>query len=108
MTTEIYTYCHTLSLHDALPIYFFQYSEAFRRFPEIVFFEISLENFPDHFCCFSLHHDFLQFLQKYRFFADFHLLLTLCLEAIACQNAIRSEEPPSELQSLMRISYSVL
>src|SRR3546814_19350130 len=27
-TTEIYTYCHTLSLHDALPIYVVDASEA--------------------------------------------------------------------------------
>src|SRR3546814_11763035 len=76
-TTEIYTYCHTLSLHDALPIclvlvlrrLLVRRASSWRRLPWLPWPRPSWRHGPRS-CC-------------------------------------RSEEHTSELQSLMRISYAV-
>src|SRR3546814_12583512 len=79
-TTEIYTYCHTLSLHDALPICRIgdSYIHGFGAIGR------SLGPLPFH-----------QFWLK------------LHLAGRAGPIGDRSEEHTSELQSLMRISYAV-
>src|SRR3546814_3768300 len=77
-TTEIYTYLHTLSLHDALPI-------------------SSLPYVPECDCRphnLALSVPSLQDVQRTMRLVRFHA-------------AQRSEEHTSELQSLMRISYAV-
>src|SRR3546814_394860 len=87
-TTEIYTYLHTLSLHDALPIYQIGKPQANRPYLD------------QHLT--GTRNGFLHFLQPkdiQRFAEPFSL---------PCQHlATRSEEHTSELQSLMRISYAV-
>src|SRR3546814_13780202 len=76
-TTEIYTYGHTLSLHDALPI--FPCWSAIRAWsgPRLAVERIARE------------------------FAD------AAQRADQLRRLDRSEEHTSELQSLMRISYAV-
>src|SRR3546814_10534044 len=85
--TEIYTYCHTLSLHDALPIS--TSLPAMRRSksrgragrPRAKDHSASRTSAPGPF---------------------------FRIESMAfCADALRSEEHTSELQSLMRISYAV-
>src|SRR3546814_18537666 len=94
-TTEIYTYLHTLSLHDALPIYAVVEQQSCARV--VVGFaqlgKILLRHPRDLLVDVALHR---------------------ALDARVPQNlaqgaavAARSEEHPSELQSLMRISYAV-
>src|SRR3546814_15451008 len=88
-TTEIYTYRHTLSLHDALPIltndhYFLQLFQV--RFH----FDINPRAL--------IYRDFLRmksYQSNYKGCPRIH------------RQAVRSEEHTSELQSLMRISYAV-
>src|SRR3546814_14421637 len=95
-TTEIYTYLHTLSLHDALPISVLQplccRPLAFGRLA------ISAARLGSHCCC---------------------ALMTTSRGMLAVRSAtrsalsfapppMRSEEHTSELQSLMRTSYAVL
>src|SRR3546814_9484931 len=118
-TTGIYTYCHTLSLRDALPIYYLQrievlvglhfefdlesnWTEAMARLRnrELDMFSAAAET-PER-------QDYALFTQPY---------LTLPAVVFARDNASfvdgfaglagRSEEHTSELQSLMRISYAV-
>src|SRR3546814_13293483 len=83
-TTEIYTYCHTLSLHGALPICSGRLhgdpSGAFEPMPPAQAIEAPAAA-PAH---------------------DRRGLLTAALRLAA-----RSEEHTSALQSLMRISYAV-
>src|SRR3546814_4776570 len=77
-TTEIYTYGHTLSLHDALPI----------------FVELGqLRGIGGHERSFR---DAVPLCKRAAPFTDEPLT-----------DAVRSEEHTSELQSLMRISYAV-
>src|SRR3546814_6310565 len=87
-TTEIYTYCHTLSLHDALPIWIAQHIAAAPYGLDIIvaatgegklLAKLANEDVDD-------------------------LQLRLVHAAI---EMVRSEEHTSELQSLMRISYAV-
>src|SRR3546814_4696937 len=78
-TTEIYTYLHTLSLHDALPIY----PAAGADLGQARRHEQS-EAFADH-------------SRRREEFAD----------RAPVGSLIRSEEHTSELQSLMRNSYAV-
>src|SRR3546814_5847423 len=84
-TTEIYTYCHTLSLHDALPVSH-QLGDLGRpaggEFPAAA---PGGEVEPAH--------------------RGAHLGDRLV--AVGEMRAVRSEEHTSELQSLMRISYAV-
>src|SRR3546814_6583942 len=87
-TTEIYTYCHTLSLHDALPICWTRadierWSDLFARY----FYAQGLR--PG---------DIYQIMVGYAWFVG-GMGIT--------QGVHRSEEHTSELQSLMRISYAV-
>src|SRR3546814_8133339 len=91
-TTKIYTYCHTLSLHDALPISVWSHWIRF---------------FGEHFR--YIRHD-----ERGCGLSDARVDgLTLSrwvddLESVVEAAAIdRSEEHTSELQSLMRISYAV-
>src|SRR3546814_8828801 len=88
-TTEIYTYCHTLSLHDALPI--FQNLALFSKLSVLDNVLIGAHarttgNFVG---------DALRLVGVRR------------REAMLRDEAMRSEEHTSELQSLMRISYAV-
>src|SRR3546814_10497064 len=92
-TTEIYTYLHTLSLHDALPISSLPYvPECDCRPHNLVLSVPSLQ-------------DVQRTMRLVRFHAaqwhvDPHKIGVLGFSA-------RSEEHTSELQSLMRISYAV-
>src|SRR3546814_5642569 len=79
-TTEIYTYCHTLSLHDALPI-----SPAAEPAPIAQADVVEASTEP----------------AQPRFFPPGRA------QAPAIALVQRSEEHTSELQSLMRISYAV-
>src|SRR3546814_2958355 len=85
-TTESYTYRHTLSLHDALPIWFtrLRVSREFGNPEEAaaIFDEIAGEEGP---------------------FQDF----AVTHEDSFASTEWRSEEHTSELQSLMRTSYAV-
>src|SRR3546814_7265454 len=105
-TTEIYTYLHTLSRHDALPIY-----EERRLDPERV---EQLQDMPDA----APRPVFqLPIVVGVGTFAGTHrrAFAGLMLEGYDNRKADllrpaffhRSEEHTSELQSLMRISYAV-
>src|SRR3546814_10672015 len=85
-TTEIYTYGHTLSLHDALPIFGFAPSKI-RKSHSSRSGKVQCTGLPNRSSC-------------ARFFAP---VSTWSEES----GAGRSEEHTSELQSLMRISYAV-
>src|SRR3546814_5391488 len=87
-TTEIYTYSHTLSLHDALPIYRRRAVRPVRRHQLLVPEGLRLQARQ------VLGHAVVLVLGR---------RLLRCLHAAVC----RSEEHTSELQSLMRISYAV-
>src|SRR3546814_1770715 len=87
-TTEIYTYGHTLSLHDSLPIFFF--SAALPAGTSISPEAIAASSSPA--------------VSASGRSASDNLPMS-CATAIF--SAIRSEEHTSELQSLMRISYAV-
>src|SRR3546814_19401889 len=78
-TTESYTYGHTLSLHDALPIFF-----------EILGGRILLNE------------QAIERLDVTRV-----VFPVMCQQGRFGQKGRRSEEHTSELQSLMRISYAV-
>src|SRR3546814_8424666 len=84
-TTEIYTYCHTLSLHDALPIY-----------PEAVDGQHRLAPAGRPRPAFGRHGEGEQRAARQ----------AQAGRPPAAQPG-RSEEHTSELQSLMRISYAV-
>src|SRR3546814_17482419 len=81
-TTEIYTYLHTLSLHDALPIYAIEIKQG----------RNSGNNSPRHY-------GELNKISRLRT-SPFNMMLNPI-------QPMRSEEHTSELQSLMRISYAV-
>src|SRR3546814_2595399 len=88
-TTEIYTYLHTLSLHDALPI---------------LLHPLLLQVDADH----QVHvseHQLVDRLDQHGAAPPRRRRAPARLEQIQHQG--RSEEHTSELQSLMRISYAV-
>src|SRR3546814_13100658 len=85
-TTEIYTYLHTLALHDALPIFF-----AAALFPQFVDTGRPVA------------------MQLGILVASFVAIEFgwQCVYALGGAKLARSDEHTSELQSLMRISYAV-
>src|SRR3546814_12234223 len=88
-TTEIYTYCHTLSLHDALPILLSVAQPVLSRQIKALEQELGIDLF-------------------YR--NGRGIVLTEAgkiLQDYSSSVLDRSEEHTSELQSLMRISYAV-
>src|SRR3546814_18022251 len=85
-TTGIYTYCHTLSLHDALPI-----SSCLRW----------------RACDSSTLTCASSWRQRALNSRSWSAATTGASLVTAGGNSIRSEEHTSELQSLMRISYAV-
>src|SRR3546814_20924528 len=89
-TTEIYTYLHTLSLHDALPI-------SFSCVLWVLLIEIGRRTCGPSILCVTV------------VFSLFPVYAHLMPEVISGVNQTiwRSEEHTSELQSLMRISYAV-
>src|SRR3546814_8600359 len=87
-TTEIYTYCHTLSLHDALPI-LVHFAVGERRVCAGGTAPIHRVEFCDGIS-----------RQRQRFQNE-------QVFALVELDRNRSEEHTSELQSLMRISYAV-
>src|SRR3546814_4935842 len=102
-TTEIYTYGHTLSLHDALPIYQTSASGMSRPFERgVIALDIRGE---------------ILGIASFEAGLFFHGLGRGIFERLApgrvqrcAQQGVampRSEEHTSELQSLMRISYAV-
>src|SRR3546814_10905291 len=86
-TTEIYTYLHTLSLHDALPI-----SAAGGRLDRVG--RIARDR--------RLHRLAPRVHRRHR--RQQRLGIGMLRRPV---DVLRSEEPTSELQSLMRISYAV-
>src|SRR3546814_5351943 len=103
-TTEIYTYLHTLSLHDALPITFAR--EGYNAQLSIAY--ISLINTVNNIA------ERDQFLGRpiINVTDEGHIitknpLLAPYVVKITKMWRKRSEEHTSELQSLMRISYAV-
>src|SRR3546814_4385050 len=102
-TTEIYTYCHTLSLHDALPIWIAQHIAAAPYGLDIIvaatgegklLAKLANEDVDD--LQLRLVHAAIEMVEE-------HFLR----ERGALAERERSEEHTSELQSLMRISYAV-
>src|SRR3546814_9629311 len=83
-TTEIYTYCHTLSLHDARPISRACWSTSLRSRDSLAMLEPA-------------------------FTTPRNSLWKACRNRWrrSLKPLVRSEEHTSELQSLMRISYAV-
>src|SRR3546814_3166133 len=96
-TTEIYTYGHTLSLHDALPIFAVALELGLRRFDIFLMARFMLELLPD---LGELGLDHRR--RHFEIMARGELV-----EQLALHIGARSEEHTSELQSLMRISYAV-
>src|SRR3546814_17515905 len=101
-TPEIYTYCHTLSLNYALPIYSTLPCTAGQSLPyrvNFVRFALSLRPRVRRIRGMSLSADlFWSFRSPYSY---------LAIGRYRALAASRSEEHTSELQSLMRISYAV-
>src|SRR3546814_4995120 len=96
-TTEIYTYWHTLSLHDALPIS--------ADSPPLL-----LGAANDDACCSAPTVDLLQAYRQAGASAEIHLYAAGGHAFNLGEDTplvSRSEEHTSELQSLMRISYAV-
>src|SRR3546814_4789485 len=99
-TTEIYTYCHTLSLHDALPILT---RHQLRRLLEVS--AVGGEAQALHQEIERLHPGRLDALDLEVAEVDRPVHRN---DQVVDRNAgRRSEEHTSELQSLMRISYAV-
>src|SRR3546814_3049531 len=109
-TTEIYTYCHTLSLHYALPILQRGERERYRQirqtltawYPEV--HELTMDVFiGGHF---QAH---IERTRKGYQRAELYQWAMLAVVAVLAVflGAERSEEHTSELQSLMRTSYAV-
>src|SRR3546814_13833496 len=97
-TTEIYTYCHTLSLHDALPI------------SRTVAMPCSSHRYREDDAC------LISGMSSHILDYDDVSMLAVChpsvpvltaLLALLEETGARSEEHTSELQSLMRITYAV-
>src|SRR3546814_8068907 len=82
-TTEIYTYGHTLSLHDSLPI---------------------CSTLPEEYGCAGVSHVCYGLVAR-----EVERVDSGYRSALSVQSSLvmRSEEHTSELQSLMRISYAV-
>src|SRR3546814_3938880 len=94
-TTEIYTYCHTLSLHDALPIFEVVIENAVRVEAVRVLVGIGVE-----------HRRMGQ--QTHDRPRGNHTFVGCSLgDGVVAGRFARSEEHTSELQSLMRNSYAV-
>src|SRR3546814_9523672 len=92
-TTEIYTYGHTLSLHDALPIYLAAFvGGGFRFLPDQIG-----DRGVETGLVFRLRGFGCGLLRR----------LFVARRGQRPAERIRSEEHTSELQSLMRISYAV-
>src|SRR3546814_9727886 len=97
---QIYTYLHTLSLHDALPIACRHYSTYLNN----MFTAAQLARFQQQetpFYCYDtgLHRETVNDCKLAAGKRDFHVHYAL--------KANKSEEHKSELHSLMRISYPV-
>src|SRR3546814_5779866 len=103
-TTEIYTYGHTLSLHDALPIF----DDAVERGPV----DDEVAQHGEGGCTPGLDVDVLAVAEHahVQLAGGGALLGTVGLagDHHPAGSADRSEEHTSELQSLMRISYAVV
>src|SRR3546814_9425744 len=100
-TTEIYTYLHTLSRHDALPISHFEdlALDQLRQAASPLHGLIALGNGSDGLCA------VLAVLSNHKISELLSVLLDQVVHAE--HDGSRSEEHTSELQSLMRISYAV-
>src|SRR3546814_8651216 len=105
-TTEIYTYCHTLSLHDALPICRDGDGNPARDLRLAVRLRVSSEyselSLASKFGCDLT--EAPRLLQQARQHCDW---LGVCFHVGSQAMSPRSEEHTSELQSLIRISYAV-
>src|SRR3546814_5128126 len=101
-TTEIYTYVHTLSLHDALPIFFFighRVASSISRWRMNVLMRAIWRR---TFCISAVLSSCPVALRKRRLSAPCFVSRNSSM-----RSPRRSEEHTSELQSLMRISYAV-
>src|SRR3546814_13550026 len=95
-TTEIYTYCHTLSLHDALPI---SLRNRRRQMTGTLAALARLSRNPPEALLLSAGEP-IDALRG-------AILLRAAVPELQDRARTRSEEHTSELQSLMRISYAV-
>src|SRR3546814_5023803 len=92
--TAFYTSCHTLPLHDALPI-----SDAARDQMRALLLSVATASNPLDLT--------LSTAFQPEAFAQLHKVIDI-LGAQEQIHSLRSEEHTSELQSLMRTSYAVL
>src|SRR3546814_2953068 len=105
-TTEIFTYLHTLSLHDALPILVVEDCDEqsffiFKGFINAAFRQLGgLAEFADR-------RGVVSALPKNDGCLVQDIVHIELARAPWCARDARSEEHTSELQSLMRISYAV-
>src|SRR3546814_2907416 len=96
-TTEIYTYLHTLSLHDAVPICFCLGTPFAKKAPKQ--FPAFLGQHPAFECG-------LVIQLRHGIHAEY-AATSACFGVDRPVHDTRAEEHTSELQSLMRISYAV-
>src|SRR3546814_2336693 len=116
-TTEIYTYGHTLSLHDALPIYIRDARAVADRLGfahhvhdhESRFRDTVIDQFADEYLNGRTPIPCVRCNMGVKFTDLFALAKDLGADCLATGHYVRrSEEHTSELQSLMRTSYAVL
>src|SRR3546814_9713389 len=102
-TTEIYTYGHTLSLHDALPIYSTAATPRWHGRPSSAERRRDVRSIPRA----RRHGDAGRYRSASARSVRGAPSSVRRQSSLPCPAAPRSEEHTSELQSLMRISYAV-
>src|SRR3546814_2678704 len=99
-TTEIYTYSHTLSLHDALPIYVEHVRQTFQAHHRLT--PLRLQGTG------ALEQLFLAVeIERRKTRRASERMRRVCVAMEQFDHVLRSEEHTSEVQSLMHSSYAV-